>query len=279
MTPSRLLPWLAALLLAAGLTGWGPVSRASAEEAVPEPEAEKAEHIVRTVRFESRGRIQMDVWLDGEPLGRTPFRAPLPVGEYFLTATGDAIVPLMQRFEVGPDADQYAILPVLPVTTQNYLAVSQDVFRAIMQNPENPHLLIAALYLTIDGEEAGKLLARADEALAEEDAALEALRARYHLRGGRLEEALRTASHALDIDGGLALAWRVRADILAELGNHADALSSANYAVVQEPFGWRNLRTRARIHELVDNERAAAQDRERADELYEALHLAGGRQP
>ncbi len=249
------------------------------EEVEPPPGVEVPEEApVFRVRFESAGRLQMEVWLDGEPLGRTPLRTELPAGQYFLTASADAIIPVLQPFEVGDGGDQMVILPTRPVTTENYLSVSQDVFRSLVHFPENPHLLLIALYLTVDEEEAGRLLERADEKL-EQNAALEALRARYHLRGGRFGDALRAAERAIGIDGTYALAWRVRAEILAEQEEWERALSAANYAVVQEPYGWRNLRTRARIHTERGNERAARLDTERADELYEQLHRLQVREP
>ena len=261
-----------------------------AAEQVPAPEEEPEqveppaefqapdEAPVFEVRFQSAVRLQMDVWLDGNRLGTTPLRTKLPAGRYFLSASADAIVPVLQPFEVGDGGAQMAVLPARPVTTENYDAVSQDVFRTILHFPDNAHLLLIALYLTFDEEEAERLLARADRAL-EEDATLEALRARYHLRAGRFREALAASERAIGLEGTHAMAWRVRADILAEMGEMDRALSAANHAVVQEPNGWRNLRTRARIHTELGNDRNARLDTERADELYEWLHRLEVRQP
>lgn len=254
-----------------GVKGQEPAGPAAPPEAPAEAESANAnDRETRIVRFQSMARFQVEVWLNGQRAGFTPLQVRLPDGDYIMTATADSLAPIVQPISVGEGVGVVWIPPI-PVTRDNYRNVTRDVVRHIFENPENPHLIIASLLLTIDPEDARDLLQRADS-LIPGDPMVDIARAGHLLRDEKHDEALRAAERALEKLGNVAFSWRRLAEVHHARGEHAEALEAINRAVVIDPRGWRNLRIRTRIHEAMGNSNAARIDHERAEELYTAVH-------
>src|SRR5690606_15629304 len=124
----------------------------------------------------------------GQRIGVTPFGLRLEAGEYWMTASAEYVSPLMQTITVEAGREKAILLPVEPVTTENYARVGKWVMEEITRQPENSHLYIIALYLTTDPGEAQKLLGLTDQRLPG-DPIVEILRAKILNRAGRPEEA------------------------------------------------------------------------------------------
>lgn len=230
------------------------------------------------VKIASTAGSQMDVWLNGRRIGFTPVEKRLPAGRYWLTASAESIMPLMQAIDVRPSPHPYQgiLLPAVPVTQENYREVGQWVLSEIPKQRGNPHLVLMALQLTRDPAESAKLLEVADKALPGDPMA-DVLRAQAVGRSGRLADALVAADRAVAAANYVAAAWRVRADVLRALGRPEEALDSANRAVTLDPFDFRNLEMRARVHAAAGRAREQKADEDRGAELYNALHESAER--
>jgi tetratricopeptide (TPR) repeat protein len=198
----------------------------------------------------------------------------LEPGRYWMTSSAEYLSPLMQELTAVGGTESIAMLPATPVTTENYPEVASWVMREILgdgEHSQNPHLLIIALHLTTDPTDAESLLERTARELPG-DPMVELLRAKSLIRQNRLDEALESVEKGLRKFPDLAFAWRTRAEALRRSGSLREALESANQAVALEPFGWRNQRIRAAIHQQMGNVRSANADNARAEELYRMLH-------
>lgn len=228
---------------------------------------------LRVVRFQAPGNLQLEVWLDGERLGFTPFSKELTPGDHYLTASAEALQPVMQDFAIGARANQVAIIPVLPLTTENHPEAVRRLIETIKTQPPNRHFRIMGLYLATDPDDVKTLLEIADKEMPG-DAMVDLLRARVMLRGGDTNGALASTDRALPALAQVAFAWRMRAEALLAADRAGEAIDAANQAVILEPNGFRNLRVRARANEAVGKTAAARNDAERATSLYEELHRA-----
>jgi tetratricopeptide (TPR) repeat protein len=223
------------------------------------------------VRFETRGQLQMDVWLDGKRAGFTPFKKKLAPGKYYLTAAAEALQPIMQELVVGVKGDQVALLPTLPLTVDNQADAVRRLIQTMQTSPPNRHFTIIGLFVSADPSDLDALFAQADRECPG-DPVVALLRARRLVRAGKSAEAAAVCEPVTGELPLVAFAWRVRAEVLLAQGDSGGALDAANEAVVLEPQGFRNLRVRARVHEAMGSRNAAANDQARAEELYGLLH-------
>lgn len=263
----RLRQWLKPALFFAWLVlGAGGIGSAQSPPLGPDLPPDE----LQRVRFQSMARFQVEVWLNGTRAGMTPFEVNLPAGEYLMSVTGDSLYPIVETISIDRE-DPIIWIPPIPLTTANYEEAQEALFHRIMEHPANPHLLIAALHMTLDPSDGKDLLRRADR-LIPDDPMVDNLRARILVMAGEFDEALRAAERALEKLGRHSIGWRRLAEVLLARGDLEEALDAANQAVLRDPRGWRNQRVRSRVHSALGNEAASISDSERADELYAALH-------
>ncbi len=259
--------FFAALLLGAGFLLASGQSSAQAPDQATSPTA-------RVVRFRATGELQLDVWLDGQRAGITPFEKKLAPGTYFVTAGTEGIEPLIQDFEITGRPNQLAFLPASPVTTESYARSLRELTSHLRQRPEHPHLLMLSALLVADQQERELLLTQLGKVYKEEDFLEKALRARVLLERGREEAAWEEAGDAVELNRDFAYGWRTLAVVLAQRGELEEALGAAHKAVMLEPNAWRNLRVRAVVYSKKGMDRQAEKDMEIARELFERFMKA-----
>jgi len=223
------------------------------------------------VRIDATGRLQMEVWINGERRGLTPLKTRIAVGDQYLTAVAESVEPFMAIVEV-PDVENQALtIPSVPLTGQNYALSSERLVREIAYNPKNVHLMIIALFQATDPEDTRLLLGRADKA-APGDPVVDVLRAKFLAKNEKWAEARAAADRAVKAMPEYGYLWRARAEVLLSSGQGDVGLESINEAMIREPFGWRNLRVRARIQDALGNGSLAAEDGARAEAIYQVFH-------
>lgn len=221
----------------------------------------------QTVVFRAVGDVQMDVWLNGERAGITPFETELKPGNYYLTVACEGMLPIMERYTVTGASGVVSILPADPLTTENYMPALKQITYNLAQMQDNPHLIMIGILHNTDQIDR-KILLQQAEVLIDKDPLLDILRARVYLDDGKLAEAEKAAVRATETNPDYALAWRTLATVLVQQGNLYEAQEVANQAVILEPNHWRNLRIRAVVYSKMGNDNAAQNDKERADELF-----------
>ncbi len=221
----------------------------------------------RVVKFRAMGDLQVDVWLNGDRAGITPFNKKLVPGEYLLTAMAEGIQPISQVYTVEDKDNMLANLPVAPLTQDNYEIVKKYIVQLTQKLPGNSHPLIMALFTAMDSEEKSYLFTQIDKVI-QDDPIVNIIRARYFLDIGRETEALELTEKSLEEYPELAFAWRTHAIVLLQQGRFDEALDAANYAVILEPNAWRNLRIRAVVYSKIGDLRKGTKDAERASEIF-----------
>ena len=248
--------------------------------APPTPAADDrpvAERPVRRVRFESMAKFQVEVWINGKRAGFTPLEINLREGTYVLTAAGESLVPVIQVLTVEGE-NPLVLIPPRVLTMENYPAAAAMVVRGMSDFEGNDHFLIMSLLMVREDADAARLLARADTTMPG-DPMVDIIRAKLLLRRNELDPAIDAVNRGLERLGNVSFAWRVRSMALIARGELDEALEAANQAMSLDPFGWRNLRIRARVHEARGDGAAQRSDEERADELYADLHAIMERLP
>lgn len=224
------------------------------------------------VSFRNPAGFQMEVWVNGNRLGFTPLTVRLQPGPHWISISADSIIPIMQTTMIRDKPSQVVHIPPAPVTRDDYVRVQNNLNQTILNGPKDPHLILIALHLCIDVEEGYRLLERMDRGMPG-DPMGEFLRGMILLMDDQPDDALAATERGLAKLPKVAFGWRVRAEALAELGQLEEAIDAANQAMIEDPHCWRNLRIRAKIHELAGNTIAAEADAERAEEMYRALFL------
>lgn len=239
------------------------IAAASAEDRSTSP-------ALARVQFMAQGGMQLDLWVDGRRVGFTPVTVPLALGKYQIVAHTEGIVPVIQRYTVAQARPQASILPVIPLDARTHSLAHDEVEQFRAGHPGDVGAILAQMYLNADPMH-GLILAGDVERLAPKDPVGMAMRARAQLNAGNPAEAQELADAAVYALPHVGLVWRTRAAVLLTTGHLQEALDAANQSVLVEPGAWRNLRLRAGIHQKLGNERAAANDSARADEIYAEL--------
>lgn len=269
----QLLPlWAMAVLLLSGPLAAQDVEAEDAPEA--EAPATASESLVRSVAFRSVNEMQLDVWIDGERAGLTPFRARLAPGRYLVTAGSEGLEPVISVVEVPEEipegSRQTTMLDDRILTTERFPLVFAHMARSFQEHPDNPHFILLAMLMTQEREDFDGLLEMLP-AVHRDDPLLAVAEAAWVAESGDIEGALDLLDGAARYEPELAAVWRARARLALRGGDIDKAFADAGQAVALEPSNPQNFRTRARVYDAMENERAARYDREQATELEDAI--------
>ncbi len=244
---------------------------APAQDATEEtPQPHESEASFQTMLFESSANIQLEVSIDGVRIGITPCRAELKPGRYFLTASAEGVEPLMQYVDITSQPGQKALLPTRPLSIKQLEPLRETVLDVVAKTKLNPHMIRIAMLLSVNDEEKGYLIKQADR-VTPDDPVVDAIRSRQLLADKQYQEALEAADRSVEKLKMFSQGWRAKALAHLALGEKQEALRAAHNAVINEPYGWLNLRVRADIYKAMDNKRAADNDLKREQEILEEL--------
>lgn len=258
-----------AMALASLFVVEAPRVHAQADPAAPATTDSQTTATQVRIQFEAIQGRQLEVWMNGQPVGLTPIEATLPPGDYLLTASAEGIVPVLERVSLVPGNPYKLVLPVESLTTTNYNIAANRVVRANEAQPNNAHVRLIASMMGSDATDVYTQLGAA-ERLRPESAMGYLIRSRWTLREEKFEQALELAEKGLAIEPRHAALHRQKARALAQLGRYAAALDAANKAVELDAREWQGYQVRAVIHRAKEDDASA-----RAD-ILAALELSPG---
>lgn len=252
------MKWL--LLLIAALLAAAPSPAANA------PSDRPARPAPVEVRIVTRSGAQMDVWVDGRRLGVTPIMLRTPPIGLLITAGAPGLEPIVHSIDITTEPSQTVTLVDRPLSSERFPLLFAAMVEAQALHPGNPHIVVLASTIAQDGLDAANLVNGLPAAVRQEAMTLYAA-GRASLLLGRGTAALEFLDQAIEAEPRLGGLHRVRAQILLQMGEPDRAMADANRAVTLDPLNPDNFSSRAAVHRLAGDERAAQMDIERALEL------------
>ncbi len=208
------------------------------------------------VTFRGADNRQFDVWVDGTRVGLTPISLELPSGRRMVTASAELLSPVIEYVEFIPDQPHDIILPVEPLTNQNYTRITANVVGALKLAPKNPHISLIAAMTAQDPKDAWTMLSRGEQLSPPNPMAM-------LIRGKRLQvekkydESLKVLDEGLKLDVRYAAIHRQRARTLTQMRRLSEAVDAATIAIEIDSNDWQSYYTRAIIYgETKDKDRA-----------------------
>ena len=227
-------------------------TQVAAETATPAPPAEAWSKVT----FRGADNRQFDVWIDGTRLGLTPISVELPSGRRMVSASAELLSPVIEYIEFIPDQSHDIILPVEPLTNQNYTRITANVVGALKLAPKNAHISLIAAMTAQDPKDAWTMLSRGEQMAPANPTSM-------LIRGKRLQvekkydESLNVLDEGLQLDVRYAAIHRQRARTLTQMRRLNEAVDAVTIAIEIDPNDWQSYYTRAIIYgEIKDKDRA-----------------------
>ncbi|MEQ8820015.1 MAG: PEGA domain-containing protein [Sumerlaeia bacterium] len=219
-----------------------------------------------TVIFETQSGRQMEVWVDGRRLGSTPLRHALMPGNYYLSAGGEGVVPILREFVVFSHGDKQTLgIKDEPLTSKNYFPAVGVLAEARGERPDNVHLEVLALSMVFEEEKFDTLLGRLPESVREGDPMVLYLRARRELEDRKdPTQALHLTNRAIKGDETFAPAYRLKAKLMLEMAGPEEARKAAERAALLDPRNPESYVLRGKASVELEEEAYARLDFEHA---------------